>query len=475
MFEREPNVPPFLDLDADNSSGAVGSNFSTVLSAKKTSLPAVDSDALLTDNSSDNLFSLVARIANLRDGEAETLTADTSGTSIAATYNAETGELTLAGFDTPANYQRVLRSITYSNTAVNRNASPRTITFVANDGSLTSNTAVTTIVYAPPNTRPIAHAGGPYSIQFGGSLLLNASQSVDPDSGPKPLTFEWDVNYVGGVFDVNATGRSASITWSEMQLAGIESGKTYTVAVRAFDGEDTSIATTQLTVSPNQPPIVLTGGPYAIQPGWTLFLNSTGSFDPERGPSVLSVEWDVDFEGEFAADATGHTAPLSWSRLQQLGIKPGKTYPIAVRATDGEETTQRTTQVTVFGNQRPSAAIDGPYSLQPGWTLFMRAIGSFDPDFGPEPLTYEWDINFDGKFKADVTGQIVAVHWSTLQQLGVEPGKSYSIVLRVYDGADQTFAFTSLTVSGSAVLGNGASAADFILGQDEGDLFDGLV
>ena len=462
VFEREPNRPPTLDLDANNSSGALGSGYTAILPSNQASIAVADTDAILEDTSSDQLLSLIARITNLRDGEQESLLVDTSGTQITAAYNPENGELALSGLDTPANYQQVLRTTTYTNSADNRNETSRIITFVANDGSLQSNTAIATVVFAPPNQRPVAHAGGPYSIQTGGSLLLNASQSIDPDVGPSPLTFEWDVNYQEGVFDVNATGRNPTVSWGDLQLAGVESGKSYTVAVRAFDGADTTIATTQLTVAPNKPPIVTTGGPYSIQPGWTLLLNSTGSFDPERGPSVLTFEWDVDFDGEFEADVAGPAVPLGWSRLQQLGVKAGGTYSIAVRASDGEEQTLATTQVTVAGNQRPFANTGGPYSLQPGWTVFLRAIGSFDPDHGPAPLTYEWDINYDGKFQADASGQIVTMAWSTLQQFGVEPGKTYPVALRVYDGASESLAFTTLAVTGGggalALTGEGADS-----------------
>jgi subtilisin family serine protease len=477
VFEREPNLPPLLDLDSNNSSGALGSNYLTMLASNQTSVPAVDSDAVLTDNSSDRLFSLVATITTVRDGEAELLSADTTGTQITSAYNPETGELTLSGFDTPASYQRVLRSIRYDNTAANRNGTARTITFVANDGTLRSNTAIATIVFPPPNQRPIAHPGGPYSIQNGASVLLNASQSVDPDVGPSPLTFEWDVNYVNGEFDVNATGRNPGVTWGDLQLTGIEPGNTYTVAVRAFDGADATIATTQLTVSPNQPPIVTTGGPYSIQPGWSLLLNSTGSFDPEKGASILTVEWDINYDGEFVVDTAGAVAPLSWGRLQQLGVKSGESHPIAVRVSDGEKETLVTTQVNVSGNQRPGASTGGPYTLQPGWTVFLRALGSFDPDFGPKPLTYQWDINYDGTFVEDATGQIVSMSWGALQQFGVEAGKTHPVALRVYDGAAEAFAFTTLSVAGAAggLVAQSEvtqlAAIDQVIGAD-GDAYD---
>jgi hypothetical protein len=84
-------------------------------------------------------------------GDGDVLAANTSGTSITASYNSSTETLTLSGVDTLAHYQSVLDSVTFSsgNDPSNGNQNrTRTVSWVVNDGSGSNNlsaAATTTI------------------------------------------------------------------------------------------------------------------------------------------------------------------------------------------------------------------------------------------------------------------------------------------------------------------------------------------
>ena len=112
------NDPPVLDLDADNSSGAGAADYATVFTEDGGPVVVADAvDAILSDADDTQLSSLTVTITNLLDGPSEVLAADTTGTSISASYDSGTGVLTLTGDDTVADYQQVLRSVTYENTS----------------------------------------------------------------------------------------------------------------------------------------------------------------------------------------------------------------------------------------------------------------------------------------------------------------------------------------------------------------------
>jgi hypothetical protein len=100
-------------------------------------------------------------ISNLLDGSNEILAATTGATSITASYNTNNGVLTLSGSDTVANYQTVLRTVTYNNTAGSPAPAPRVISFVASDGTNNSLTNTSTVhIDSPPSLVNTAGALG---------------------------------------------------------------------------------------------------------------------------------------------------------------------------------------------------------------------------------------------------------------------------------------------------------------------------
>jgi len=111
------NAAPALDLDADDSGGVPAGGFAATFTEDGPSVAVADVDATLSDADDATLQSLTVTITNLLDGAAESLSANTGGTSIAAAYDPGTGVLSLNGVDTVANYQQVLRTIAYENTS----------------------------------------------------------------------------------------------------------------------------------------------------------------------------------------------------------------------------------------------------------------------------------------------------------------------------------------------------------------------
>ena len=140
-----PTFPLFVDLDADDSV-ALGRDFAANFVGGAGPASIVDSDAVIDDTASGTLDSLTVTITDLLDGLSESLSADTAGTGITAVYNSGTGELSLTGTTSVANYQQVLRSITYDNAAGTPSGTSRTIDFVADDGTNLSNSATTTVM-----------------------------------------------------------------------------------------------------------------------------------------------------------------------------------------------------------------------------------------------------------------------------------------------------------------------------------------
>jgi hypothetical protein len=129
---------PFLDLDLNDDSGALGVGFQTVYAGSSTNI--ADRDAQFANHGGLFLDSLVVTITNPLDGEIEQLDADLSGTTIALKSNLfleptpddpdGSRVFILEGVAGVSEYARVLRTLTYSNSA-RANQTPRVITVSA--------------------------------------------------------------------------------------------------------------------------------------------------------------------------------------------------------------------------------------------------------------------------------------------------------------------------------------------------------
>ncbi|HYO30848.1 MAG TPA: PA14 domain-containing protein, partial [Thermomicrobiales bacterium] len=99
----------------------------------------------VTDADDINLASAKVTLVNPRDGAAESLSVDTSGTPIAGNYDPQTGVLSLSGKASKADYQKVLGTVLYNNTSAAPSPENRRVTFVVDDGFDRSGEATATI------------------------------------------------------------------------------------------------------------------------------------------------------------------------------------------------------------------------------------------------------------------------------------------------------------------------------------------
>src|SRR5262249_6058771 len=81
----------------------------------------------------------------------------------------------------------------------------------------------------------------------------------------------------------------------------------------------------------------------------TLFSNQPNTMTP-----ALSFRWDVNSQGLF--DLSGASVTVSWAQLMNYGVNGPGTYAIDAQVTDGTNTIDFLTTLTVNG---PSTAVGG--------------------------------------------------------------------------------------------------------------------
>ncbi|WP_150468892.1 DUF4347 domain-containing protein, partial [Cysteiniphilum sp. SYW-8] len=147
----------------------------TVLSYNQASgTKAIDDGISVFDISVDSLVSALVTISgNYVQGE-DVLDASVTGTNITKNFNATTGVLSLSGVDSLANYQQVLRSVSYSNTIFS-NMATRTVSFVINDGMNDSPTLNANIQLSAQAPSIATSQGGATLTQVGSDFLGSAA------------------------------------------------------------------------------------------------------------------------------------------------------------------------------------------------------------------------------------------------------------------------------------------------------------
>ena len=236
------------------------------------------------------------------------------------------------------------------------------------------------------NLPPVADAGGPYMIDEGSPLVLNASGSTDPNGNETIVSFAWDLDN-DGQFD-DATGVNPTITSAQLTALGLPRNgpSSFPIALRVTDDGGLSAEDTATVSVLNLPPVAISGGPYTIDEGDSLALDASGSTDPGGNGTIVGFEWDLDNDGQFD-DATGVNPILSPAQLAALGLPTNgpSSFPIALRVTDdGGLSAEDTTTVSIVN--LPPVAVDDGVSVAAHQSINIDVLAN-DSDAEGDPLT----------------------------------------------------------------------------------------
>lgn len=297
-------VPDAPVVDLNGAAGALdyGANFIEGAGAAL----IVDPGLTVIDVDSALLTSATVTLTNPLDGINEVLAVTVSG-GISAGYDSGSGVLSLSGAASPADYQTVLRSLTYNNTSSNPTTTPRVVTVTATDGGLTSLVATTTVTIFAVNSTPTIAAiadrsvwedSGVLSIPLTG--ITNGGDApgqiitITAASGNTTLLLDPTVVYTSpdgtGTLLLapipNQVGTS-TVTVTVRDNGGTAQGsidttsRTFIVTVQPVNDRPTLSVVADLTISENDPPQVvsltgITAGP-ANENGQALTVTAVSS------------------------------------------------------------------------------------------------------------------------------------------------------------------------------------------------------
>ncbi len=223
------------------------------------------------------------------------------------------------------------------------------------------------------NKPPDADAGGPYFVEEGDSLTLDASRTFDPDRDG--LSFSWDLDE-DGEFD-DATGINPTLTWEQLQALGLSDGPqpSRLIRVRVSDNQTPPVesAPAQLTLR-NKAPTIEIDGPAEIDAGEVYRLELGTISDP--GPDTVTriiVDWG---DGTSNTYTTGGFKEHTYS----AGLDSAR---ITVDLEDEDGRHRDVAELNVsFVTENPVLTLEGDAETTEGaaFQLTLGDITEIDPD-----------------------------------------------------------------------------------------------
>ncbi len=266
------------------------------------------------------------------------------------------------------------------------------------------------------NQPPVADAGADQDIYLGETVLLDASNSSDPDG--TIASFAWTIDSapapsVATLSDPNTTNPN---------LTPDQAGQ-YIISLVVNDGTDDSVADTVIVnVTLNLPPVaVATGVPTAGVAPHTVNFDASGSSDPDS--VSLSYEWNF-------GDPTSLFNVSTLENPTHIYKGVGDFIAVVTITDNFGNTDQASVEVAVTAPNMPPTV--SPTATVDGFTVQFVA-NAIDPE--SNPLTYEWDFG-DGTY---VPTEINPIHTYNI------PG-TYTATVTVSDGEFTVHGQTTVSV-----------------------------
>ncbi len=261
------------------------------------------------------------------------------------------------------------------------------------DGGFTDYTTTVSVMSVET---PIAVPGGPYSVAEGSAITLDGSLSTTIDGLPV-AGFEWDFNYDGVTFDVDATG--ATPTFSAGMIDG---PATRTVALRVADGFGlTKIATVDVSITNAAPTATAFAGAGAVTLGAASIVNFTGGTDPSTTDAAgLLYSYDFNNDGDFAD--LGDVINVSTATASYV-YPAAASYVVHGRISDKDGGfTDYATTVVVNAPTPPTntpIVVQGEDGVRSGGTAFQNNHTGFTgigfADYAGTGSAVEWSVNWN--------------------------------------------------------------------------------
>ena len=253
------------------------------------------------------------------------------------------------------------------------------IDLAVNDGVLSSAIDIVIVTTPPANTNPVANAGPDQAAITGQTVTLNGTGSSDIDGDP--LGYSW-------AFTLRPAGSAAVVVnpTSAMPTFVPDVAGTYTIRLTVTDGRGGSHSDlVDVVTSPaNRPPLANAGPDQSVIVSQLVFLDGSGSSDPDSNP--LTYRWS------FSSRPAGSSAALTGATSATPSFVADRAgdFVLQLIVNDGLVDSAADTVVVTTSNTRPVANAGADQTVSQGATATLDGTASSDAN--GDPLTYFWSL-----------------------------------------------------------------------------------
>jgi hypothetical protein len=199
------------------------------------------------------------------------------------------------------------------------------------------------------NQPPLANAGGPYMIDEGNGISLDASASSDPDNDP--LAFAWDLDN-DGQFD-DAVGGAPALSANDLAALGIADDGTFTIRVQVTDDDGAVDTAESIIAVRNVPPVIHSvNNPYGIVgaagEGNSLTLSGLFSDAGRLDTHLVTIAWGDGLSSPAEVSESGGSGNFTAAHVYAAG---GPYDVLITVADDDDGSAMATTSVLVSGTR----------------------------------------------------------------------------------------------------------------------------
>ena len=283
------------------------------------------------------------------------------------------------------------------------------------------------------NLPPIADAGGPYSIAEGEALLLDGSNSSDPDADP--LIYRWDLNNDLTYGDV--IGVSPNVSWATLVSFGVDDNGIHTIGLEVDDSSGGTATDTEPATVFNTEPTISTSGSATSMSGSVYTLN-LGATDP--GVDTVT-EWVIDW-----GDGTTQTIPGNPLSTTHTYTGPSRTYNVLAAVTDEDGTYLQNDLVVAGYLSHNTIRYEAPFGRNPSpLQLGFGMDNPYDVAIAPSGDYYVAAYGTHAVYRYDgTTGNYVAQFAAGTNPVGLEFGPDGDLYVTSY-GTNEVLRFDGLT------------------------------